>query len=136
MATTRKAGRNGRVYLSTTNGGVAVPVGSLNAWSIDFSVDKIDVTCFGDSNKVSVAGLPDASGSFGGVFDTAGQAILSGARDGQSRNWYLYPFTTDPTVYFYGEILVDASFETSVSKEISLTSKWSAAGPITPVGIT
>lgn len=134
MATTRKAGRNGQIYLSLTDSGNAVPVASLNSWSIDFSVDRIDVTCFGDTNSVKVSSLPNVSGSFAGVFDTVGQKILSGAQDGLTRKMYLYPAAV--TEYFYGDILIDASYEGSVSKEVSISSKFDAAGPIGVVGIS
>jgi len=45
------AGRKGVVYLSTTGSGVATNVIKLNAWTLDQSTDKIEVTAFGDANK-------------------------------------------------------------------------------------
>lgn len=132
----RLHGRNGRVYLSATTGGTAVPVVSLNSWSNDFAVDQADATCFGDTTKVYLAGLPDASGSFSGLYDDAGQGLLAGAQDGLSRKMYLYPTTSDATKYWYGTVFVDASFEGAVDKAISVSAKWKAASPITAVGIT
>lgn len=124
------------MYVAATTGGAAVPVASLSSWSIDFSVDQVDVTAFGDTNKTYVGGLPDASGAFGGFYDDGGQGVLAGALDGQSRKMYLYPTTSDATKYWYGTILVDSSYEGSVDKAASLSCKWKAAGPITAVGIT
>ncbi|MBX7159354.1 MAG: hypothetical protein K1X95_03605 [Acidimicrobiia bacterium] len=132
----RLHGRNGRVYLAATNGGNAAPVVSLSSWSIDFSVDQADATAFGDTNKQYVAGLPDASGAFSGFYDDAGQSLVAAARDGLSRKMYLYPSTSDNTKYWYGSVLVDASFEGAVDKAISASAKWKAAGDITPIGIT
>ena len=60
-------GRDGRLYAAIASGGTAEPIAFLNSWSIDFSVDRTDVTAFEDSNKVKLAGLPDASGDFGGL---------------------------------------------------------------------
>ena len=62
-------GRNGRLYASLTSGGTAEPITFLRDWSINFAVDNIEVTAFGDSNKTYVAGLPDASGSYSGFYD-------------------------------------------------------------------
>lgn len=126
----RKHGRNGRVYMSATTGGTAVPVVSLNSWSTDFSVDQVDATCFGDTNKIYLAGLPDASGAFSGLYDDAGQNILAGAQDGLSRKMYIYPDTNDTTKYWYGTAFVDASFEGAVDKAITVSAKWKAAGTI------
>lgn len=132
----RSHGRNGRVYLSATTGGTAVPVASLSSWSMDWSVDQVDATCFGDTSKTYLAGLPDASGAFSGLFDTAGQALLSGAQDGLSRSLYIYPSTTDTTRYFYGSVFVDASFEGAVDKAISISAKFKAASAMGSQGIT
>lgn len=131
----RLHGRQGRVYISATTGGAAVPAVSLNSWSIDFSVDQVDATCFGDTNKQYLAGLPDASGAFSGLYDDAGQNILAGAQDGLSRKLYIYPTTNDATKYWYGTGFIDASFEGAVDKAITVSSKWKAAGTISAVGI-
>lgn len=132
----RLHGRQGRVYLSATTGGAAAPTVSLNSWSIDFSVDQVDATCFGDANKVYLAGLPDASGSFAGLYDDAGQGILAAAQDGLSRKMYMYPTTNDATKYWYGTVFVDVSYEGAVDKAISASGKWKAAGVIAAQGIT
>lgn len=129
-------GRNGRVYMAATNGGTAVPVASLSSWSIDFSVDQVDVTAFGDANKTYVGGLPDASGAFSGFYDDAGQGVLAAALDGLPRKMYLYPSNSDTSKYWYGTALVDSSYEGAVDKAAGLSCKWKAAGPITAVGIT
>ena len=46
-------------------------VGALNAWTLDMTRDKVDVTCFGDTTKQYVVGLPDTKGTFGGWWDEA-----------------------------------------------------------------
>ena len=57
----RLHGRNGRVYLALASGGTAEPLAFQAKWSMNFSTDKAEVTALGDTNKVYVAGLPDAS---------------------------------------------------------------------------
>jgi hypothetical protein len=64
-------GRNGRLYAALTSAGTAEPIAYLNAWSIDFSTDNAEVTAYGDTNKIYVAGLPDSAGDFGGWYDDA-----------------------------------------------------------------
>src|SRR6266576_3935268 len=104
----RSHGRNGSVYLGVTTGAAASPVTFQASWTLSMTVDKQDVTAFGDGNKIYVAGLPDASGDFSGFWDDAtGQTYLA-AVDGLPRSMYLYPnITSDPSVYFFGTVLPD-----------------------------
>ena len=65
----RQHGRRGRLYVGiASDSAAAEPVAYLSKWSIGFSTDNVDVTANGDTNKVYVAGLPDASGSFSGFY--------------------------------------------------------------------
>lgn len=127
-------GRNGRVYLSLTSGGTAEPVAFLNSWSISFAVDKAEVTAFGDATKVYVAGLPDASGEFGGWYDDATVQTYTAASDGIARKFYLYPSTLTNGQYFFGTVLPDISIEAGVGDAVSISSSWNAASPIAKVG--
>ena len=111
----RKHGRNGRLYVAVASGGTAEPVAFLRDWSIDFSVDNVEVTAFGDTNKVYVAGLPDSSGSFSGFFDSATAQLYTAATDGVARNFYLYPDTADAT-YWYGTALFDWNAASAITK--------------------
>lgn len=127
-------GRNGRVYMSITSGGTAEPVAFLNSWSINFSVDKAEVTAFGDANKVYVAGLPDASGDFSGFYDDATAQTYTAATDGVARKFYLYPSTLTNGQYWWGTVLPDFEVNAGVSGAAEVKSSWNAAGPITKVG--
>ncbi len=137
----RHHGRNGRIYLQAVSGaGVPVPLPFQAAWSINQATDRQDVTAFGDSNKVYVAGLPDSSGDFSGFLDDATSQTFVAALDGLSRNFYLYPdVTANPNNwYWFGPILVDASADGAVGGPGNFKSTWSAAGPIiryTPLGL-
>lgn len=128
----RKHGRNGRLYADIAGGGSAEPVVFLNQWSIDFTVDNIDVTAFGDSNKTYVAGLPDSSGSFSGYFDSETPQLYTAATDGVARSFYLYPDTSDAT-YWYGTALFDFSVSSSVDGAITVSGDWNAASTVTKV---
>ena len=128
----RKHGRNGRLYVAVASGGTAEPVAFLRDWSIDFSVDNVEVTAFGDTNKVYVAGLPDSSGSFSGFFDSATAQLYTAATDGVARNFYLYPDTADAT-YWYGTALFDFSVASAVDGAVTVSGDWNAASAITKV---
>jgi hypothetical protein len=136
----RHHGRNGRIYLSATNGGTATPLPFQASWSINQATDRQDVTAFGDSNKVYVAGLPDSSGDFAGFLDDSTSQTFVAALDGLSRTFYLYPDVTayPNNWYWMGQILVDAAADAAVGGPASFKSTWSAAGAITrytPLGL-
>lgn len=127
-------GRRGRVYLEIASGGSAEPLPFFASWSINFAVDKADVTAMGDTNKIYVAGLPDASGQFAGFYDDATAQTYTAATDGLARKFYLYPSTLTNSQYFWGTILPDMSIDASVSDAVKVSSSWSAASAISKVG--
>lgn len=137
----RKHGRNGRLMadFSANGGAAAVTVASLNAWTIDFATDKVDATCFGDTNKQYLAGLPDSSGTFAGLYDDATPSAYAAAIDNginNARRFYLYPDSNDLTKYWFGEGLFDASYSSAVDGAIELSGNWAASSNIIGVGIS
>ncbi len=120
-------GRNGRIYLALTSAGSAEPVAYAATWTISFQTDKAEVTAFGDGNKIYVAGLPDASGDWGGFYDDSTEQAYLAATDGVARPFYLYPSTLSNTKYFYGTILADFELDGSVSGAVNSKSAWNAA---------
>lgn len=130
----RLHGRRGRVYLAVASGGTAEPIPFMSTWSINFETEKAEVTAFGDNNKVYVAGLPDASGEFGGFYDDATAQTYSAAVDGQPRKFYLYPSTLTNTQYWFGEILPDFAVEGAVDDAVAVTSSWNASSEIKKAG--
>ena len=132
----RIAGRAGRLYVNLTSAGTAEPVAFLNKWGIDFSSDDIDVTAFGDTGKVAVAGLPAASGSYGGFYDDATVQLYSAATDGLARRFYLYPSNSVGSAgpYWMGTATFDASFESDVGGSVTVSGNFMAAGPIRKIG--
>ena len=135
---TRRHGRNGQVYVGVTSGAAASPVAFQAAWSINMVTDKAEVTAFGDSNKVYVAGLPDSSGDFSGFLDDLTSQTYIAATDGLARNFYLYPdATNDPNVYWFGTILPDFSADGAVGGAVNVKASWNAASKVqryTPFG--
>jgi hypothetical protein len=127
-------GRAGRVYMNITSGGTAEPIAFLSGWSINFATDKVDVTAFGDTNKVYVAGLADASGDFSGFYDDATAQVYTAAVDGVARKFYLYPSTLTNTQYWYGTVLPDFKVNGDVANAVQISSSWSAASSILKAG--
>lgn len=127
----RRHGRNGQVYLGLTNAAQATPLPFQASWSINMNVDKQDVTAFGDGNKIYVAGLPDASGDFGGFLDDATSQTYLAAIDGLARKFYLYPDAVNtPTAYWYGTVLPDLSADGAIGGPVNFKSTWNAASLI------
>jgi hypothetical protein len=134
----RQHGRNAQVYLGQTTAALASPITFQAAWTLNMTVAKSDVTAFGDSNLVYVAGLPDASGDFSGFWDDATSQTYLAAVDGLPRNFYLYPnISADPNNYFFGTILPDFAMDGAVAGPVNTKTTWNAASKIqryTPFG--
>lgn len=130
----RLHGRNGRLYVNLTSGGTAEPVTFLRSWSINFSTDNAEVTGFGDTNKVYVAGLPDVSGSFSGFYDDATVQTYTAANDGVARKFYLYPTTSATGQYWFGTALFDFNVEAAVDSGITISGDFQAASTVAKVG--
>jgi hypothetical protein len=131
----RIAGRRGRIYLGiASDTASAEPLPFFASWSMNFNTEKIDVTSMGDTTKVYVAGLPDASGDFKGFYDDATNQTYLAAVDGLPRKFYLYPNTATATQYWFGTILPDFSVNGDVGKAVEVSASWNAATPVTKVG--
>lgn len=122
------------MYLAILSGGLAEPINFISTYSIDFATEKAEVTSFEDGNKTYVAGLPDASGEFGGFYDDATAQTYTAAIDGQPRKFYLYPSTLNTAQYWFGTILPDFSVEGGVDDAVSVKASWNAASLISKVG--
>lgn len=130
----RIAGRNGRLYANITTGGTPEPIAFLSSFTADAATDDIEVTAFGDTNKVYVAGLPDFSGSFDGFYDDATAQLYTAALDGTARKFYLYPNVSTPGQYFFGTATFDFSIDASVSDAVKISGNFRAASAVNKVG--
>jgi len=131
----RYPGRNALVYMSTTAAGAATSVIALNAWTLNKATDKIDVTSFGDANKVYVQGLPDLQGTFAGFWDDTETKPFTGAASSDGAKFYLYPSSAKLTSYHYGVAWLDTSMDVNVSGAITISGSFVAAGSWGSVGI-
>jgi len=107
----------------------------MSDWSINFVVDKVDVSAMGDLNKIYVAGLPDASGDFNGWYDMATSQTYIAATDSLDRAFYLYPTTLTPLQYFFGRIFPDFAAAGGASAATSVKSTWVASTNIIRYGV-
>lgn len=127
-------GRNGRLYVSLASTSTnAEPVAFLTKWELDATVAKVDVTAFGDTNVVKLAGLPDQSGTFDGWYDNATAQVYTAATDGTARRLYLYPDITG-TQYWFGTAIFDMKIVTDVNSAVSISGTFDASSPIAKVG--
>jgi hypothetical protein len=106
----------------------AVNVIALSQWSLDMATDKVEVTAFGDPNKVYVQGLKDISGSISGFWDETSDALFDAADSDDGVNMYLYPSSDAPGKYFYGPAWVDASINTGVGAAVAVSATFAANG--------
>lgn len=115
--------------MSTSASGTAVALASQASWSLDLSVDREEVTSFGDANKTYVQGLSDISGDFSGFFDDSDATLYTAAASSDGAKMYLYPnFTSAPTKYWYGLAWVDYKVEAPVDGAVTISGTFGAAG--------
>ncbi len=124
----RYSGSRGIVYVSPSGSTSATNVISLTSWSLDRSADKLDVTAFGDTNKVQVLGLPDLSGSFDGFWDDSQTQIFAAAQSADGCHVYLYPSSSAPTKYAGGPAWLDVSIKSGVNDAVTISGTISARG--------
>jgi hypothetical protein len=127
----RYHGRKGVVYLKGS--GAVVRITTLTDWSLDASRDKVDVTAFGDTNLVSVQGLPNYTGDFNGFWDDTQDTIFEASENSAAGLMYLYPSADAPTKYWCGPAWVDYSINTAVKDAVKVKGTWSAGGAWTRV---
>ena len=121
-------GRKGVIYLSTTGSGAATNVIKLNAWTLNKTTDKIEVTAFGDTNKTYVQGLPDIQGTFSGFWDDTETKPFTAAASTDGCKLYLYPSADKAGSYHYGPAWLDVSMDTSVSGAVTISGNFAANG--------
>lgn len=122
------AGRTGVVYIAIESStGVATNCIKLNAWTIDRSTDKFEVTSFADTNKTYVQGLADVKGTISGFWDDTETKPFGGAASTNGVKLYLYPDSTVATKYAYGTAWLDASISTPVGGAVTISANFAAA---------
>jgi len=128
----RRHGSKGQVKMDPTGGATTVVVGDLNKWTLDLARDKEDVTCFGDTNKQYVLGLPDIQGEIGGVWnEDSSPEFLRVALGDVPVMLELIPSTLTPTHLFKGLAYLDAGMECAADGAVTIKGSFVAAGPWT-----
>ena len=120
----RYHGKQGLVNIGTP----PVLVASLNKWSLDLATDKSDVTCFGDTNKVYVQGLPDLKGSVAGVFDDQEDALFVAADATVPVDLELMPVSSVATIKWAGPAWLDAAIDCPANGPVTVSGDIVAAG--------
>jgi hypothetical protein len=120
-------GKHGQIKMDPTGGATTVVVADLNAWTLDVSKDLVDVTCFGDTNKRSVVGLPNYTGTFGGQWNSASSPTLFDVIFGDiAPKLELIPDSLEPTYMFSGLANLDGSINCDSKGSVTITGKFSA----------
>jgi len=124
-------GKRGQVYIDATGGSPSAPnlVADLMTWTLDMATERADVTCFGDTNKQRVSGLPDFSGTLAGAWNSASTPTLFGVvLAGEPVTMKLIPSSAEPTYYFQGLANLDGSINVNVNGAVTIGAKWDAGG--------
>lgn len=105
-----------------------MPTVSLSKWTLNMATDKVEVTAFGDANKVYVQGLKDVKGTLSGWWDDTNDALFDAADSADGMKLYLYPASTAATIYFYGPAWLDASIDVAANGAVSVSGNFVANG--------
>ena len=135
----RRHGSKGSVKMDPTGGATTVAIGALNAWTLSLERDKADVTCFGDTTKQYVLGLPDVSGDIKGVWDEALSPELIRVALGEVPVMLeLIPSTTTPTHMFKGLAYLATGIDCPADGAVTMNGSFVGAGDWTlePAGAT
>lgn len=129
-------GRSGKLYVGiASDTASAEAIAFVSKISLNFETDDVEVTAFGDTNKVYVSGLPDCSGSFSGFYDDATAQTYTAATDGLARRFYWYPKTaTTAGPYWFGTGIFDFSVESGVADAATISGTFKAASGVSKVG--
>lgn len=127
----RKHGKNGQVLMDADGASPFsyVEIADLNAWTMDMSTDRQEVTAFGDTNKQRVSGLPDFSGTLGGFWNAASTPTLFNAvLAGTPVQLKLVPERTESTYFAFGLANIDGSINVTATGAVTIAGSWDAAG--------
>jgi hypothetical protein len=130
---TRLHGKNGAIYINGGKPGGGFGSGTKVAvkteWTLNLNRDFVDVTSFGDHNKVYLVGLKDISGTYTGNLDLSGDVGVNAA-DLDSIPIYLYADDRDGSEFLvaYGPGFLDASITASNTDALKSSGNIRASG--------
>ena len=132
-----RSGRNGSVKWDPTGAGgaTAVALMSVKSWQLSLATEKINVSAFGDQNRVYIPGLRDVSGSLGAFWNSEDMSLIEATELTAPGYLELIPDTTDmdgeatPAPWaFSGLAYIDAEINTDVEGAPEMTGSFMAAG--------
>lgn len=132
-----RAGRDGLVKWDPTGvGGVsAVALVSIKSWTLSLATEKINVTCFQDTNRVYIPGMRDVSGGLSGFWNSDDMSLIEATALTTPGYLELIPHSNDPSTAtphsFSGLAYMDAELDTDVEGAPALSGTFMAAGPWT-----
>ena len=130
---TRLHGKNGAIYINGGKPGTGFGTGQKVAvkteWTLNLARDFVDVTSFGDRNKVYLVGLKDISGTYAGNLDMSGDLGVNAA-DLDDIEIYLYADDRDGEEFLvgHGKGFLDASITSSNTDALKSTGNIRASG--------
>ena len=128
MADGKLHGKNGAIYINGTK------VANKTEWMLSMVREYADVTTFRDKNKVNAAGLMDIQGTFSGLLDTNGDALVT-SNNGTACTVSLYA-EDNVTLVASGPAFVDASVTVSLTDAVRVNGSFKAAGDWTITGLS
>ena len=121
-------GRDAAIYISTTAAGVAGPLLTMTAWTMDRSTARVDVTNFDSTNQEELQGWPALRGTFEGFWNDSETKLFAASTSPNGVNMYLYPTKRAPSKYVSCTAWLDASIETRVDGVTRVRGTYSAYG--------
>jgi TP901-1 family phage major tail protein len=124
------AGKNGKVIIGE---GISKVVG-IKSWSLELSLDTLEVTALGDDWKNYIAGLKEWSASSEGDYevttDTAGQDALQAAY--LSGTTVVVKLYVDSANYYTGSAYINSlSIEDPVDDVVTISIEFTGNGALT-----
>lgn len=116
------------VYISPDGSTQASLLDGATEWTLDMSTDSVEVTAFGDVNKVYVQGLPDISGSINGFVKDTEDKWFKAQRSTTAVKFYLYWSKLMATKYAYGTGWFNVSMSNTISGANQISGNFVAAG--------
>lgn len=123
-------GSRGQVLMDVTGGSSFAVVADMAAWTLDMDRDVVDVTAFGDTNKQSVLGLPNYSGTYNAFYSgpTAG-TVIDAIMGTVAVNLKLVPdLVAIATNFFSGLAYLSGGVNVSANGAVTMNGKFVAAG--------
>jgi hypothetical protein len=130
-ANLRRHGYKGSISMDETGALTTfTPVASMNAWTIEMTRERVDVTCFLDPNRVYAQGLADVKGTLKGMWEAlASRALMDVMMGDAAVGLKLVPSELDADTFFSGLAYLDGGLDVAVDGAITLSGSWAAAGP-------